>query len=54
MIQRLNLPRSEENRAYLKMNELLFNMHATLPEKYVPISTVQNEVNIYAHHISNN
>jgi hypothetical protein len=46
MIQRLNLPRSEENRAYLKMGELLFNMHETLPEKYFPISTVQHEGNI--------
>jgi hypothetical protein len=46
MIQRLNLPRSEENRAYLKMGEILFNMHETLPEQYFPISTVQNEGNI--------
>jgi len=46
MIQRLNLPRSKENRAYLKMGELLFNMHETLSEKYFPISTVQNEGNI--------
>jgi len=46
MIQRLNLPRYEENRAYLKMGKLLFNMHETLPEKYFPISTVQNEGNI--------
>ena len=36
MIQRLNLPRSEENRAYLKMGEILFNMHETLPEQYFP------------------
>jgi hypothetical protein len=46
MIQQLILPRSEENRAYLKMDELLFNMHETLPAKYFPISTVQNEGNI--------
>ena len=46
MIQRLNLPRYEENRAYLKMDELLFNMHETLPETYLPISTIQNEGNI--------
>jgi hypothetical protein len=46
MIQRLNLPRSEEDRAYLKMDELLFNMHETFPEKYFPISTVQYEGNI--------
>jgi hypothetical protein len=46
MIQRLILPRSEENQAYLKMGELLFNMHETLPEKYFPISIVQHEDNI--------
>ena len=46
MIQRLNLPRSEENRAYLKIDDLLFNMHETLLEKYFPISTVQNEGHI--------
>jgi hypothetical protein len=46
MIQRLNLPISEENQAYLKMDELLFNMHETLPEKTFPVSTIQNEGNI--------
>ena len=46
MIQRLNLPRSEEDRAYLKMDELLFNMHETFPENVFPISTVQNVENI--------
>jgi hypothetical protein len=46
MIQWLNLPRSEENRAYLKIDELLFNIHETLPEKYFPIATVHNEGNI--------
>jgi hypothetical protein len=30
----------------MKMGEILFNMHETLPEQYVPISTVQNEDNI--------
>ena len=54
MIQQLILPRSEENRAYLKMGELLFNMHETFPETYFPISTVQNEGNIEAHHIFKN
>jgi hypothetical protein len=42
MIQRLDLPRSKLNRAYLKMDELLFNMHETFPENVFPISTVQN------------
>jgi hypothetical protein len=46
MIQRLNLPRFEENRAYLKMGKLLFNMHETLPEKYFLISTIHHEGNI--------
>ena len=54
MIQRLHLPRSEANRAYLKMGELLFNMHETFPETYFSISTVQNEGNIEAHHIFKN
>jgi len=46
MIQRLNLSRSEENQAYLKMDELLFNMHTTFPEQYCLIFTVHNEGNI--------
>ena len=54
MIQRLDLPRSKLNRAYLKMDELLFNMHETLPENALPISTVQNVGNIQTHHISKN
>jgi hypothetical protein len=36
------------------MDELLFNKHETLLEKEFPITTVQNEGNIYAHHISKN
>jgi hypothetical protein len=36
------------------MDELLFNMHETLPENAFPISTVQNEENIWAHHIPKN
>ena len=34
------------------MDELLFNMHETLPENAFPISTVQNAGHIQAHHIS--
>jgi hypothetical protein len=46
MIQRLDLPRSESNRTYLKMDDLLFNMPETSPENKFPIFTVQNEGNL--------
>jgi hypothetical protein len=38
----------------LNIDELLFNINETLPESGFPISTVQNEGNIQAHHISKN
>jgi hypothetical protein len=34
------------------MDELLFNINDTLSKSAFPISTVQNEDNIYSHHIS--